>query len=322
MVFLEGDDRILSLAEVQVFGEASDEVPDTTADVCQCASGESSLLVNGSFEETSNPLYDSAFDLIEDLGRNNNGVRFVDRHLDTDFPGWFTTGGNALQQGGFSQGGTLELGQSGFLGVEAPDGRVFAEMDGNDHNQLVSVTPGQVLDWELSHRGRPGTDEITIAAGPVGNQSVIAVVTSPNTEWIRHTGQYQVPAGVTQIQFTIIPSGAANGDIDSSNLLDFVKVCPSNDLAFASQVDSTRMTLFPNPVGEVLFMNSESVMPSSTALVQIYSGNGNLVQAEQVVFANQKEASLYVGGLKTGVYTVMVLDPITGQLSVLRMIKK
>ena len=37
-----------------------------------------------------------------------------------------------------------------------------------------------------------------------------------------------MPNGVTQIQIRITPSGAANGDIDSSNLLDNVKVCPSS----------------------------------------------------------------------------------------------
>ncbi|MEO0471804.1 MAG: discoidin domain-containing protein, partial [Bacteroidota bacterium] len=149
---------------------------------------------------------------------------------DTDFPGWYTTGGIPLQQGGLSQGGTIEVGQSGFLGVPAPDGGVFVEMDGNHHDQLVSVTPGQILDWELSHRGRPGTDEITISAGPLGNLSVLAVVSSPNTEWIRHSGQYTVPTGVTQILFRITPSGAANGDIDSSNLLDDVKLCPAGQV--------------------------------------------------------------------------------------------
>ena len=43
------------------------------SDECQCASGQRSLLVNGSFEDTSNPNYDSAFDLIEALGSNNSG---------------------------------------------------------------------------------------------------------------------------------------------------------------------------------------------------------------------------------------------------------
>ena len=151
----------------------------------QCASGQNNLLINGSFEDTSNPNYDSAFDLIEDLGHNNSGVNFIDRHPDTDFPGWFTTGGIFNPDNGrTSTGGTLELGQSGFLGFEADDGRVFAELDGNHHDQIINVTPGQLLDWELALRGRVGIDVINISAGPVGNLSVIATASSSNTAWV------------------------------------------------------------------------------------------------------------------------------------------
>lgn len=181
----------------------------------QCASGQNNLLINGSFEETSNPNYSSTYDLIEGIG---NGANFLDAHPDSDFPGWFTTGGIPLQQGGVSQGETIEVGQSGFLGVNAPDGQIFVEMDGNVHNQIVSVIPGLPVDWELSHRGREGTDQISVSAGPVGNMSVIANLSSPNTQWITHSGQYEVPAGVSQIQFAITPTGASDGDIDSSNL--------------------------------------------------------------------------------------------------------
>ena len=143
---------------------------------CQCVSGESSLLVNGSFEETSNPNYSSAFDLIEDLGtyRSEDNASFVDAHPDTDFPGWFTTGGIFNpSNGATSIGGTMELGQSGFLGAQAADGGVFIEMDGSHHNQLVAVSPGQLLDWELSHRGRSGIDVLKVFAGPEGTRYVV-----------------------------------------------------------------------------------------------------------------------------------------------------
>ena len=250
------------------------EVP--SGDDCQCASGENSLLVNGSFEETSNPNYDSAYDLIEALGREfqNNGVKFIDRHTDTDFPGWFATGGNALQQGGFSQGGTLELGQSGFLGVPAPDGDVFVEMDGNDHNQIITVTPSQILDWELSHRGRPGTDEITIAIGPIGNLATVSVVTSPNTAWIRHAGQYTVPSGVTQIQISIIPTGAANGDTDSSNLLDNVKVCPRNG-STVNCSNLTNIALGKATTQSSTFANNQNQFDAANAVDGNRNGNHN-----------------------------------------------
>ena len=229
----------------------------------QCTSGQNNLLVNGSFELTSNPNYSSAAELIDSIGRTAQGVKFIDRHPDTDFPGWFTTGGIPLQQGGFSQGGTLELGLNGFLGFETPDGEVFAELDGNNHNQIISVTPGQLLDWQFTHRGRVGPDTVSISLGPVDLQSVIATVTTSNKAWVTHTGQYQVPDNVDEIQLTLTPVAASNGDIDSSHLLDDVRLCvadgvPSDpgpqqctatsNLALngsASQSSSWRGTRFP-----------------------------------------------------------------------------
>ncbi len=40
-----------------------------------------------------------------------------------------------------------------------------------------------------------------------------------------HTGTYVVPQGVNQVVLTVTPLSASNGDIDSSNLLDDVKLC-------------------------------------------------------------------------------------------------
>ncbi|MEO0471780.1 MAG: discoidin domain-containing protein, partial [Bacteroidota bacterium] len=56
----------LQLAEVEIMGcDVVIPPPPPVDSVCQCASGEISLLVNGSFEETSNPAYNSTFDMIE-----------------------------------------------------------------------------------------------------------------------------------------------------------------------------------------------------------------------------------------------------------------
>ncbi|MEM1157517.1 MAG: hypothetical protein AAF649_05470 [Verrucomicrobiota bacterium] len=182
------------------------------------------LLVNGSFEMTSHPDYASAKALIEAEGRANATGHFVDAYQDSTFPGWYTTGGIALQQGGFSQGGTLELGTSGFLRVDAAEGDVFVEMDGNHHHQQVTVKPGQRLVWELQHRGRKGVDTFIVSIGPEGAQKQQGQFSSDNTEWKTHQGEYQVPEGVNTIIFTITPYKASNGDIDSSHFLDDVKL--------------------------------------------------------------------------------------------------
>ncbi|MEM0967583.1 MAG: hypothetical protein AAGJ81_15655 [Verrucomicrobiota bacterium] len=182
------------------------------------------LLVNGSFEQTTQGDYKSAKELIEAEGRANGNGHFVDAYDDSAFPGWYTTGGIALQQGGTSKGGTLELGTSGFLKVDAAEGDVFVEMDGNHHNQSVDVVPGQVLLWELKHRGRKGIDTIIVSIGPEGAQEKQGEFASDKTAWETHRGEYTVPKGVEEIIFTITPFKASNGDIDSSHFLDNVKL--------------------------------------------------------------------------------------------------
>ncbi|MFS4416950.1 beta/gamma crystallin-related protein [Maribacter sp. 2307ULW6-5] len=299
-------------------------------DQCKCTSGEYSRLVNGSFEEINNPTYANAYDLIEGIGSSFGNVKFIDAHPDEEVPGWFTTGGIALQQGGFSQGGTLELGQSGFLGRQAADGNVFVEMDANHHHQIISVTPGEVLDWELSHRGREGEDEITISAGPVGNQTVLAVATSSNMEWITHSGQYQVPANITEIQFTITPSGASNGDMDSSNLLDFVRLCPSNGTVTTPVSLKTRMgvalelstsySLYPNPVGDRFYIRTENLSPQN-AMLYIYSVTGTMVKQQRVVMDLTRDIEVQATDLAVGLYSIVIVGD-TGETTTLQMLKK
>jgi len=192
---------------------------------CTAFAGEKmNLLVNGSFEATSHEDYTSAKALIEKEGSPNRKGHFIDAYKDSAFPGWYTTGGVALQQGGFSKGGTLELGTSGFLEVDASEGDVFVEMDGNHHNQDVGVEAGQTLVWELQHRGRNGVDTIIVSIGPEGAQQKQGEFASDKTAWKTHRGEYTVPKGVSQIVFTITPYKASDGDIDSSHFLDNVKL--------------------------------------------------------------------------------------------------
>ncbi|WP_395344451.1 hypothetical protein PN836_006710 [Ningiella sp. W23] len=190
-----------------------------------CLSGSSNLLVNGSFEESANSRYNNAFDMISDLGRENSGVYFLDAHPQIDFPAWFTTGGISLQQGGISKGGEIEVGQSGFLGINAYHGRVFVEMDGNHHEQIVMVEPNKTFEWELAHRGRQGVDTIAFSVKYDDGFKEIAQVSTGKSGWQVHRGSFSPPKNETKLHVRITPLVASNGDIDSSNFLDDVKLC-------------------------------------------------------------------------------------------------
>ena len=97
-------------------------------------------------------------------------------------------------------------------------------MDGNNHVQVVSVVPGQTLEWSLDHRGRNGVDTIAVFIGPEGSPTLQLTGDSPSGEWTTHTGQYTVPSGVMRIEFLLNPAAASDGDTDSSHLLDNVRL--------------------------------------------------------------------------------------------------
>ena len=78
--------------------------------------------------------------------------------------------------------------------------------------------------------------------------------------------------------------------------------------------------MFVFPFNEMLHINSDTPMQQS-ALIQIYSSIGTLVVQDKITFDNGIQASTYVGGLNTGMYTVVVLNPVTGQSSTVQMIK-
>nr|WP_136251588.1 hypothetical protein [Ningiella ruwaisensis] len=197
----------------------------SASDESLCQSGAPNLLNNGSFEQSTNADYQNAFDMISALGRTNSGVKFLDAHPQDDFPGWFSTGGIALQQGGFSEGGTIEVGQSGFLGVDAYHGQVFVEMDGNHHKQKIESLQKHTFDWELAHSGREGVDTLVVAIEYDGEKIELAQLSSDEKAWKVHRGDFSVPEDTKAFTFVITPIEASNGDIDSSNLLDDVKVC-------------------------------------------------------------------------------------------------
>jgi hypothetical protein len=221
---LENTMKLFIPCVIAIFATGCSEKPETADSALRTVPVQTQLLVNGSFEQTSHPDYASAKELIEAEGRANGKGHFIDAYKDSFFPGWYTTGGIALQQGGASKGGTLELGTSGFLKVDAAEGDVFVEMDGNHHNQAVKVVPGQQLGWELQHRGRQGVDTFIVSIGPEGAQEKQGPFESDKTAWETHRGEYKVPAGIRKIVFTITPYKASNGDIDSSHFLDDVKL--------------------------------------------------------------------------------------------------
>lgn len=167
-------------------------------------------------------------------------------YTQSQVPGWLTTDSR----------GQIELWSSGFLGVPAPQGRQFAELNANSASRLyqdVATTPGQTLSWSLKHRGRAGTDVMRVVIGAPGTT---LTQSGPNlsdgtTAWGSHTGTYIVPAGqiVTRFGFEAVSSvgGQAVG-----NFLDDITFGTGPCLVSTKTVTNLSRTGATAEVGDIL----------------------------------------------------------------------
>jgi len=136
------------------------------------------------------------------------------KHED-DVPGWKTTASDKA----------IEI-WGPAAGVPAGSGDQFAEINANEVASLyqdVATTPGQVLKWELQHRGRSGIDVMRVSIGPWDGALVLqGPDLADSTVWGAHSGLYTVPAGqtITRLSFeSIAVSGGSGG---YGNFLDSV----------------------------------------------------------------------------------------------------
>jgi uncharacterized repeat protein (TIGR01451 family) len=112
--------------------------------------------------------------------------------------------------------------------VPADEGTQYAELNANSPSTLyqeIPTTPGQILYWGLSHRGRVGVDTMSLHLGPAGvTGPVIQTMSDGTGAWGHYTGTYTVPPGqtVTRFAFTADSSDGGLGSLSVGNFLDDV----------------------------------------------------------------------------------------------------
>ncbi len=158
---------------------------------------EPTQLENGGFEQPSfgpNPTFGS--------------------RTDDSVPGWKTTASDHR----------IEFWTNGYLGVPSARGNQFVELNANEVSSLyqdVATTPGEILNWELAHRGRNGVDTMNVVAGPVGGPyTILATLSDDNTAWAYHVGSYTIPAGQTTTRYGFQAVSTSNGNLTQGNFLD------------------------------------------------------------------------------------------------------
>jgi uncharacterized repeat protein (TIGR01451 family) len=165
--------------------------------------------------------------------------------LETLIPGWLTTATDSM----------IELWR-GFSNVAPASGSQHAELNANMVSTLyqdLNTTPGQILRWQLNHRGRAGTDTMAVVIGPPAGTLVQqgANISDPKTAWGSYTGTYTVPAGQTKTRFAFKSVSSASPDPSIGNFLDAVSFGSAGCLTTTTAVTNASGSSTAN-VGDTL----------------------------------------------------------------------
>ncbi|PAE86754.1 hypothetical protein CHH72_22020, partial [Shouchella clausii] len=169
-------------------------------------------LINGSFEQGP-----------ERGGFNNSFMFYAD-----EIPGWDTTdnsqGPYLIEIWDYALNYPTNVVRS-F--PAPPDGNRYAELNAYDNGLLyqdVETTPGQTIQWRLSHMGRQGVDTMQVRIGQSTDNpydtEIIEQMSDGNTAWGTYTGTYTVPAGQTVTRFGFEAVSTAGGSLAAGNFLD------------------------------------------------------------------------------------------------------
>jgi gliding motility-associated-like protein len=123
----------------------------------------------------------------------------------------------------------IEVWGTGFQGVVSYSGNQFIELNANQVSTIYqdfTATAGNSVSISFAHRGRNGTDVISVEVGPVGGPyDNLGTFAAGNTNWNFNTVSYTFPSSPTStytIRFNSVSS--AGGNITIGNFLDAISI--------------------------------------------------------------------------------------------------
>lgn len=132
---------------------------------------------------------------------------------------------NGSVAGWDSASGEIELWDTGFQGVPAYDGSVFAEMNANVPGafyQNICMVNGESIGWTFAHRARSGGPATQTASFQIANssgtliQNLATQASTVNNVWNVNTGTatYTGASGVQRVQFITTDPGSYGNFLD------------------------------------------------------------------------------------------------------------
>ena len=156
----------------------------------------------------------------------------------------------------------------------AVDGDQIAELNCEGTGALyqdVLTTPGETMNWNLSHRGRNGTDKMALVIAPLiggngaenittqkqledyiaanaGNSNVLIEYMENGQEWKTESGTFNIPDGQFLTRFFFVAISTSTGDLREGNLLDYVWFS-TEPIPVPSTADKGELRIVKNIVG-------------------------------------------------------------------------
>ncbi len=165
----------------------------------------------------------SSFEELDILTNNDHSQSFNGGRIKTyqqDFiNGWSTTAGDQRIEI-WHNNNTI----SGSI-HDAFHGDQFAEINANQTAALyfdLATVPGSLLNWSFAHKGRAGTDEISVNIGEPGAEVVQGSFSTGNTAWAFYEGEYTIPTDQFTTRFQFEAVSTAGGNTSVGNFVDTV----------------------------------------------------------------------------------------------------
>ncbi|MBC6315341.1 carbohydrate-binding protein [Listeria grandensis] len=233
---------------------------------------------------------------------------------ESQIPGWKTSSTDKM----------IELQGNGFLNVNPPSGKQWAELNAYANAALyqdIPTTPGVKVRWQTYHKGRAGVDTAVVEFGaPDGEMIQQSEMEDGVKQWGLYKGEYTIPAGQTMTRFQFRAISTAGGKLSVGNLLDNVQFATQSILtltgSFSSNVTEVNQNInydiLVKNVGGSSAANNEITVKIPTELTYVpesLKATNTSVKTENYN-ATTRELTFTVGTLKKDVTTNITI-PLT-----------
>jgi gliding motility-associated-like protein len=221
----------------------------------------------------------------------NQAAGFINEN---NMPCWNTTASDGL----------IEVWNTGT--VPAYSGTKFVELNANMVSTLFqnfSAAPGSTVSISFAHRGRAGTDVLSVQIGPVGGPYVnLGNFSAPNTAWIYNTITYTFPAGGPGSYSLRFASVSAAGGATVGNFLDAITInLPQPNVTFTTQ----QPTCPTAPNGSI----TANVSGGTAPYQYLWNNTSNSVQNNNLLPGNYSLIITdFYGCQTTGAVSLQALD--------------